>query len=258
MWLSTFMRFNRIYQLAGLLILCVGLNSCQDNSWESLFNGIDLEGWTVKCIPADQGKTYWSVEDGSIICNSMGDAEHNYVWLCTDREFGDFRLKLRFQVFRESPGNSGVQFRSNYDDSPEANYGGWLNGPQADIHGPLPYRTGLIYDETEGIRRWIHPSLPDWRISPEQAPESALKTILFYYEDDPVKWNDLEITCSSMSIQTRVNGNLVSDFEATGILDDEIHHSEGSGEIGCIAFQLHMDDELLIKFKDIYIQELGR
>ena len=252
------MFFKGIYQETGLLLLSLGLSSCQNNSWESLFNGVDLEGWIVKCIPADQGKSYWSVEEGSISCNSMGDKDHNYVWLCTDREFGDFHLKLQFMVFRESQGNSGVQFRSNYDDTPEANYGGWLNGPQVDIHGPLPYRTGLIYDETEGIRRWIHPSLPDWRISPDQAPGSTRETVLLYYEDDPLKWNSMEIICKGMRIQTRVNGNLVSDYDASGVSDDSIHRSWQSGERGCIAFQLHMNDELLIKFRDIYIKELDQ
>lgn len=250
------MIISAFYQVAGLLLLGLGLTGCQNSSWESLFNGVDLEGWTVKCIPADQGKRYWSVVDGSISCNSMGDREHNYVWLCSDREFRDFHLKLKFMVFRESQGNSGVQFRSHYDDSPGANYGGWLNGPQADIHGPLPYRTGLIYDETEGIRRWIHPSLPDWRISPDQAPESARGTVLSYDEDDPVKWNNMEIICKGTRIQTMVNGNLVSDYDGSGVLDDAIHRKWQSGESGCIAFQLHMNDELRIKFRDIYIKAL--
>jgi hypothetical protein len=232
--------------------------SCNDDQWEQLFNGKDLEGWTINCIPADKGKSYWSVEDGCITCNSMGDGDHNYVWLSTDREFADFHLKLKFQVFRESAGNSGVQFRSRYDNSTEANYGGWLNGPQVDIHGPDPFRTGLIYDETEGIRRWIHPSLPDWRIEPGQAPEAALNTSLLYFEDDPDAWNNMELICRGMSIETLINGNKVSQFNGEGILNDEVHSLWNSGELGCIAFQLHMDDELRIKFKDIYIKEFAK
>jgi hypothetical protein len=244
--------------VAGLLLFGLGLFSCQNGKWESLFNGVDLEGWTVKCIPEDRETSFWSVEDGSIYCNSLGDREHNYVWLCSDREFADFHLKLKFQVFRESTGNSGVQFRSRYDRSAEANYGAWLHGPQVDIHGPDPWRTGLIYDETEGIRRWIHPSLPDWRISPEQAPESALGTMLFYYEDEPDRWNSMEIFCRGTAIRTIVNGNLVSDFNGEGILNDEVHRLMNSGNIGCLAFQLHKDDELKIKFKDIFIKEFEK
>ena len=249
------MQIKRIRLLMITLLLIFISSGCKKKGWESLFNGEDLEGWTVKCLPADQGKEYWTVEDGYIQCTSMGDKDHNYVWLTTDKVFTDFDLKLRFQVFRESGGNSGVQFRSRYDDSDSATYGGWLNGPQADIHGPDPYRTGLIYDETDGVRRWICPSLPDWNISPEQAPPSALETRLVYFEDNPEAWNDMEIICRGMMVETRVNGNSVAEFDGEGILNDDVHQLRKSGQIGCIAFQLHMNDELKIRFKDIYIKE---
>ena len=249
------MKMARFQLLVITLLLILISSGCKKEEWESLFNGEDLEGWSVKCLPADQGKEYWTVTDGYIQCNSMGDKDHNYVWLVSDREFADFHLRLKFQLFRESGGNSGVQFRSWYDDSDSAAYGGWLNGPQADIHGPDPYRTGLIYDETDGVRRWIFPSLPDWNISPEEAPRSALETSLVYFEDDQEAWNEMEIICREMMVETRVNGNIVAEFNGEGILNDDVHQLRKSGKIGCIAFQLHMNDELKIRFKDIYIKE---
>jgi hypothetical protein len=39
-----------------------------------------------------------------------------------------------------SPGNTAVQFRSRYDASATAPNGGWLDGPQVDIHPPAPFR----------------------------------------------------------------------------------------------------------------------
>jgi hypothetical protein len=249
------MKMARFQLLVITLLLILISSGCKKEEWESLFNDEDLEGWTVKCLPADQGKEYWTVTDGYIQCNSMGDKGHNYVWLISDREFADFHLRLKFQVFSESGGNSGVQFRSRYDDSDSATYGGWLNGPQVDIHGPDPYRTGLIYDETDGVRRWIYPSLPDWNITPEQAPRSALETSLVYFEDSPEAWNDMEIICRGMMVETRVNGNSVTEFNGEGILNDEVHKLRKSGQIGSIAFQLHMNDELKIRFKDILIKE---
>ena len=233
-----------------------GLQGCKSQQWESLFNGENLEGWSVHCIPADKDKEYWSVKEGYIECNSLGDKDHNYVWLASDKEFSDFHLKLQFQLFRESGGNSGVQFRSRYDDSDTARHGGWLIGPQADIHAPSAYRNGLIYDETENVRRWIHPSLPDWNIAPEQAPESALNTTLVFFEDDPEAWNSMEIVCRGTKVETWVNGNLVTNFDGSGILDDELHKLRGSGISGFIAFQLHSNDELKIRFKGISIREL--
>jgi hypothetical protein len=223
------------------------------DQWLPLFNGENLEGWTIKCLPQDQDKKYWKVNNGAIECNSLGDSDHNYVWLMSEREFSDFHLKLEFQVFRASNGNSGVQFRSRYDDSENARDGGWLNGPQADIHGPEPMRTGLIYDETEGFRRWIYPSLPDWNISREQVPPSALLTRLVYAEDHPDQWNRMDIICTGMHVVTRVNGNLVTDFDAEGILNDELHLIRKAGLTGSIALQLHLRDELRIRFRNIQI-----
>ena len=252
------MMFNRLHLLAATVLLGAGISGCSQPEWESLFNGEDLEGWAVKCIPADQGKEYWKANDGYIECNSIGNKDHNYVWLATKREFADFHLKLKFQLFRESGGNSGVQFRSSYDDSDSATYGGWLNGPQIDIHGPDPFRTGLIYDETEDVRRWIHRSLPDWRITPEQAPEAAVQTKLVYFEDDPEAWNTMDLICRGMLVETLVNGNRVMEFDGEGILNDDLHQLRNSGTVGCIALQLHMSDELKIRFKDIYIKETAQ
>jgi hypothetical protein len=64
----------------------------------------------------------------------------------------------------------------------------------------------------------------------------------------------MEIICKGLNVQILVNGNLVSDFRGAGILNDRAHRTAGSGESGCIAFQLHMNDELKIRFKDIYIK----
>lgn len=222
--------------------------------WISLFNGKDLDGWVVRCLPEDSNKQYWKAEEGFIECNSMGDPDHNYVWLVSEREFSDFHLKLEFQVFRSSPGNSGVQFRSRYDDDATGN-GGWLNGPQADIHGPAPWRTGMIYDETKGVQRWIFPSLPDWNIALEQVPSAARKTVLYYNEDDPDRWNDMEIKCRGMHVSILVNGNKVTDFNGEGILNDEAHRIWETGSRGSIALQLHMNDELHIRYRNIFIKE---
>jgi len=244
--------------IASIIFVSSSLSSCINQEWESLFNGMDLEGWNVKCISVDEGKEYWTVREGYIECNSLGDKEHNYIWLATDKEFTDFHLKLKFQVFRESGGNSEVQFRSSYDHSEGARFTAWLNGPQVDIHCPTPFRTGLIYDETEDVNRWIHPSLPDAGIVPEQAPESALETSLVFFEDGLEAWNSMEIICEGMSVRTFVNGNHVAEFDGEGILNDEVHKYRKSGETGFIALQLHMYDELKIRYKDIFIKELTR
>ncbi|TNF41389.1 MAG: DUF1080 domain-containing protein [Bacteroidetes bacterium] len=231
-------------------------NDNKNKGWEELFNGKDLNGWEIDCRPRDKDKTFWSVQNGFIECNSLGNPDHDYVWLLNKNEYSDFHLKLKFQVFKSSAGNSGVQFRSRYDSSEKARNGGWLNGPQADIHPPAPFRAGLIYDETDGVNRWIHPSMPDWKISESDVPKAALKTKLVYADDNPDAWNTMEIICKGMKIKTVINGNQVTSFDASGILDDEIHKEKNVGSSGKIALQLHSSDELLIRFKELTIKRL--
>jgi len=221
----------------------------QESQWVPLFNGKDLSGWHVACQPKDAEKTFWKVEDGAVVCDSMGRRDHDYVWLMTDKEFQDFELRLKFQVFSDSPGNSGLQFRSRYD---KTDGNGWLNGPQVDIHPPKPmsWRTGLIYDETRGNQRWVFPSLTDWNMPSEHEPkEHAMK----YAEEG---WNELILICKGMQIKTIVNGIVRTDWDATGVLDSEAHKKHNVGTKGHFALQLHSGDELRIRFKDIEIREI--
>ena len=244
--------------LTALLSGCVEqVNNSQadEDRWKSLFNGKDLTGWEVKCVSQDRSKVFWKASNGAIECNSLGRPEHDYVWLMTEKEYSNFRLRLKFQVFRFSKGNSGVQFRSRYDDSGSAPNGGWLNGPQVDIHPPMPLRTGLIYDETQGVRRWIHPSLENSQIVVEKAPQAAHETELKYADNAPDAWNTLDLICDGMKIETFINGRNISDFDAAGILDDELHNTHNVGTKGKIALQLHTKDELYIRFKDVEIFE---
>lgn len=224
--------------------------------WQSLFNTRDLSGWSVQCPESERSLDFWKVVDGVIECNSLAGERHDYHWLMSEREFGDFHLCLQFQVFQASKGNSGLQFRSRYDTSETVTQGPWLHGPQVDIHPPMPLRTGLIYDETWGTRRWIHPSLPNSRIIPDKAPQAAHETQLVYADNDPEQWNELELICKGTKVKTLVNGLLVSDFDGAGVLDDQAHQGHGVGMKGHLALQLHRNDKIRIRFKDIRIKEL--
>ena len=243
----------RLLSLLACFLFAASASAADD--WTPLFNGEDLTGWSVQCKPTDQEKAYWSVVDGVIQCDSIGQPDHDYVWLATDQEYDDFELRLQFQIFESSKGNSGVQVRSRYDSSETARGGGWLDGPQIDIHPPTPLRCGLIYDETDGVNRWIYPSLPNSKIVPESAPPAAHETEFVYADEDPTAWNSMRIRCIGMKIETWVNGRQITDFDASGILDDETHRAKNVGEKGVIALQLHSRSELLIRFREIDIRE---
>jgi len=225
----------------------------QRHHWRSLFNGKDLSGWDVKCTNGDKGKKFWSVENGSILSNSLGSETHNYVWLQTKEEYDNFELRLKFQVSRESKGNSGVQFRSRYaeDARVEDGIAGWLDGPQMDINPGEPWRNGLIYDETREEKRWISPSLPDWNISES---EHAPKKVVSYYEDEGTGWNDMSIICNGMKITTIVNNVVVSEYDGAGVLDNDNHTRHAVGSKGHIGLQLHKKSENYMRFKDIEIR----
>jgi xylan 1,4-beta-xylosidase len=216
-----------------------------DGGWQSLFDGRTLGGWHVAARPADQGRGFWSVRDGAITADSRGRKDHDYVWLVSDAEYGDFELALQVRGFPESSGNSGIQVRSRYDDAL-----GWMHGPQVDVHPPAPWRTGLIYDETRETRRWIFPSLEDWRIEPAQGP----KEWSWHSPDEGDGWNDVRIVARGPRLRTVVNGVVIADFDGAGVLDDAAHRRHRVGLRGHLALQLHAHDELLIQYRNIRIR----
>jgi len=219
-----------------------------DPSWISLFDGTSLEGWTVKCKPEDRAKQFWKVDQGAILADSLGQKGHDYVWLTTNREYSNFLLRLEFQAFRASPGNSGVQIRSRYDDAEF-----WLNGPQIDINPPGPWRTGMMWDETRGNQRWIYPDLTkDKWVDESMAKPSRV----IYYAEDGDLWNLLEISAIGTQIKATLNGLPITDYDGKGLLDDRLHQDKRVGSTGVIALQIHTGDELKIRFRNIRIKPL--
>ena len=226
-----------------LLLVWLAVSVVHAAGWEPLFDGKTLAGWRVCGQPEDQDKVFWQARDGVIACDSLGRPGHNYVWLVRDGEFSDFELRLQVRGFAASPGNSGVQVRSRWDEQAR-----WMNGPQVDVHPPAPFRTGLLYDETRETRRWIFPSLPDSKIDPAQAPRGG--------PWNASGWNVLRILCEGTRIRTWLNGTPVSDFDGEGLLNDAAHRSHRAGMSGQIALQLHNRDELKIEYRDVQVRRL--
>jgi peptidoglycan/xylan/chitin deacetylase (PgdA/CDA1 family) len=122
------------------MALATDEGNADDTGWTNLFNGRNLDGWVVKCLPKDNDKRgYWKVVDGTITAETPPNSKHNYIWLLTEKEYDDFELRMKVQTHASSTGNSGIQVRSRYDDK-----AGWLDGPQVDINPPGPWRCGFI------------------------------------------------------------------------------------------------------------------
>ena len=168
----------------------------------------------------NNGSEKWVVDDGAILGESTVG---KYGYLTTEKTYRDFNLRLRFKC--ETDGNSGVFTRSRITgESPKT--GPDIEGMQVEVD---PTRhTGGLYES--GGRGWV--ALP----TPEG--ERAIK---------PRDWNDLEILAQGNHFTTRLNGVQIVDFT-----DPAPKFTEG-----VIGLQLHTGGGVKIRFKDIYIQELG-
>ena len=169
----------------------------------------------------NNGAEKWVADNGAILGESTVG---KYGYLTTEKTYRDFKLRLRFKC--ETDGNSGVFTRSRITgESPET--GPDIEGMQVEVD---PTRhTGGIYES--GGRGWV--ALP----TPEG--ERAIK---------PRDWNDLEILAQGNHYTTRLNGIQIVDFT-----DPAPKFTEG-----VIGLQLHTGGGVKIRFKDIYIQELGK
>ncbi len=231
-----------------LLSFLVLSNAIAQDNFVSLFNGENLDGWVEKKANRDRYYIFYRVIDGTIMANSLNNPEHESAWLYSEKEYGDFELKFKFRAFRTSSGNSGVQVRSRYNDETYS-----MDGPEVEIHAPQPWRTGMVWDETDGNQRWIFPNLPRnaWVNESMQS-----KKILFYYAEETNQWNVMRIRCVGTSIEAWLNGIKITNYKGAGTLNDETHRALNVGMKGHIAFQIHEKDALIMQFKEIYIQEL--
>lgn len=212
----------------------------------SLFNGKDLTGWSVKATTDDAARANMiKVDNGSIFFDV--DSGGQYMWLYHEGEYKDFHFKCRFQVYKDSKHNSGIQFRSRYEpDLVYQNTKGYLNGPQCDLDGGDPPRAQSIYDETITVRDWI------WGGYGRPAPTGWK----FYWSDDPIAWNEHEIIATGTRVRVIVNGLQIVDHDFKGTLDNADHQKHNVGLSGHFAFQRHTGETLKMRFKDIYVKDL--
>jgi hypothetical protein len=185
---------KKISTLALILMICFEAVSLAQSV--SLFNGKDLEGWTI------YGTELWYVEDGLLVCESGPDQEYGY--LGTNEKYKDFELTLEFK--QGADGNSGVFFHSSID-------GTRITGWQAEV-APPGHNTGGIY-ESYG-RGWII------------KPEPELDRFLKFGE-----WNEMRVVVKGDLVKTYLNGQQMITLEdkmigaANGIVALQIHSGGG-------------------------------
>jgi hypothetical protein len=158
------------------ILLFLVFNYFSIEAQESLFNGKNLDGWTI------HGTELWYVQDGLLVCESGPDKAYGY--LSTDKYYDDFELTLEFK--QEANGNSGVFIRSTIE-------GTKVSGWQVEV-APPGSDTGGVY-ESYG-RGWL--------IKPDKSKDSALKM---------GDWNQMKIRVVGDKITTWLNGTPMIELE---------------------------------------------
>lgn len=175
-----------------------------------LFDGKTANGWFK---PFDWGEAW--VQNDEI--HLKGDPKF---FLVSERTFGDFILEAEVNV--PVGGNSGIQFRSQYQQNRVWGY-------QAEVDTSDRKWAGGLYDEAR--RAWLNP-LKD---QPER--QAAFKN---------GEWNHYKIEAIGDRIRIWVNGVLTTDYRDS--LDTEGH----------IALQHHGEKGLTYRFRNIRIKDLGK
>jgi hypothetical protein len=143
----------------------------QEQAWESIFNGQDLEGWNAI------GSADVRVDSGQLLLTRSGDTDG---WLVSDIQPGNFHLKTEFKL--NPAGNSGVAIRYPASAGGDPAFSGYEvnldNRP--DIQNP----TGSVV---------------------------YLARAFWNEEVDPTSWNELQIEAEGDRILVMVNGNEVAE-----------------------------------------------
>ena len=157
-------------KLLSVFFACFVSMASMAQAPQPLFNGKNLDGWTV------HGTEKWYVDNGELVCESGPDKGYGY--LSTNKPYKNFILTLRFR--QEANGNSGVFIRSGIE-------GTKIIGWQVEV-APPGNHTGGVY-ESYG-RGWL--------IKPEPKDEQHLQ---------PGQWNELRISMVGDVLTSWLNGH---------------------------------------------------
>lgn len=188
--------------LLPLLLLAINIFA-QNNNWQSLFDGKTLNGWKQLT-----GSANYYVENGQIVGSTVPNSPNSFL-VCEKKFTEDFVLELE-GMMTDTTGNSGVQFKSNFDAAANNNKGR-IYGYQYEFDPSARKWSGGIYDEAR--REWLYPV--------SQHPEAQV-----YFT--PHVYHKIRIECIGNSVKTWLDGNAVS------YLVDTLVKNEG-----LIALQVH-------------------
>ncbi len=168
--------------------------------WISLFNGEDLDSWTVR------GRANWSVKDGILIGQSEDGTGHIYA----GPELTDLEVKGMFRLSDQGGGgNSGLYFRAN---PPEDNPDGYPIGYEAQICHNQDAHTGWLWKPgtPTGKATELLTRDDEWFAMRVKAEGSLIQIwvndkLVMTYEDEEYKRGSFAIQCHNpgMTIESK-------------------------------------------------------
>ncbi len=212
---------RRALLLAGGAALCWSVaGNAAEGEWTKLYNGKDLTGWHVK----DGKLEAWKANGEMISCVAPGGG-----WLASDKEYGDFELKVEYRI--GPGGNSGLGLRFPAVGDP-AHIGMEIqilddDAPQYKTLKPAQYTGGIYY----------------------QAPATAKAA------KKPGEWNSYRVRCQGPKVEIWLNGKQIQNVNV-----EEFTKGEGGYKPlaerprkGHVGFQSHGD---AVDFRKVEIKEL--
>jgi hypothetical protein len=91
--------------LGRLVLVLLPFTIRASDDFKPIYNGSDLSSWHIK----DSKVQLWQTRDEILHCEKGEKGENGGGWLTTDKEYGDFILKLEWRI--PAGGNSGVGLR---------------------------------------------------------------------------------------------------------------------------------------------------
>lgn len=185
-----------------------------DSEAISLFDGKTLKGW-------EGNQKMFRVEDGAIVAGTMKEPIPHNDFLCTEKEYENFELRLKVKLVPHSA-NAGIQFRSERIPNHFE-----VSGYQADMGAKW---WGKLYDESRRKKILVDTDL-------EKLDKHINK------ED----WNEYVIRCQGHHVELFLNGVQTVDYTEP---------DKSLSTKGIIGLQIHSGPPAEAYYKDITIKIL--
>lgn len=208
-----------LFLLCAAPLLAADDKPAPPEGFTALFNGKDLAGWKTHGGKIEK----WTVDAGE---KTIHTGKGGGGWLMTEKEYGDFELRLEFRV--PKGGNSGVALRSPMMGDPA------YTGMEIQILDDAAHK---------GIKDWQQTGSIYGVVAPSSVPNKPLG-----------EWNRYRIVCKGTKVVIELNGKKVVDAD----LEDH-KEKHGKAHPGILRTKGHLgiqDHGGKVEFRNLYVKEL--